>query len=182
MPVRQSSRTITASRYPSWLAALVVLAGILAFSLVLWLQFVHGEQPCSLCVYQRLADLAVIIMVTMGFFWKGRARRGLWILAALSALLGAGLAGWQWHLAQVAADQIETCSSIQIFQSSPALGGLGNDFASTFSGQGSCARAGTKSLAGWPITHWSVAFFLGCAALLLIAQWGVPCGKGQNAP
>ncbi|WP_081577441.1 disulfide bond formation protein B, partial [Acidithiobacillus thiooxidans] len=111
---------MTASRYASWLAALVILAGILAFSLVLWLQFAQGEQPCSICVYQRLADLAVIVIVTMGFFWKGTVRRGLWILAALYALLGAALAGWQWHLTQMAADQIETCSSVQVFQSSPA--------------------------------------------------------------
>ncbi|OCX68387.1 disulfide bond formation protein DsbB [Acidithiobacillus thiooxidans] len=169
--VRNYSRTMTASRYASWLAALVILAGILAFSLVLWLQFAQGEQPCSICVYQRLADLAVIVIVTMGFFWKGTVRQGLWILAALYALLGAALAGWQWHLTQMAADQIETCSSVQVFQSSPALGGLGNDLASTLSGHGSCALAGSKSLAGWPITHWSMVFFLGCAVLLLVAQW-----------
>ncbi len=164
-------RPVTSRKYGSLLAALVIIAGILALAMVLWLQFAHGEQPCSICVYQRLADLAVIGIVSMGFFWQGATRRGLWLLAGVYALAGAALAGWQWHLTQMTANPIGACAAVTMFQPSPALGGLGNDFASTLSGHGSCALAGTKSLAGWPITHWSLVFFLGCAVALLIAQW-----------
>ncbi|WP_414040281.1 disulfide bond formation protein B [Acidithiobacillus sp. M4-SHS-6] len=161
---------MTGARSASWLAGLVILAGILAFALVLWLQFARAEQPCSLCVYQRLVDLAVILMVAMGFFWQDGIRRGLWALAALYALAGAALAGWQWHLTQMAMTQVDTCAAVQVFQGTPALGNWGKAFASTLSGHGSCASAGTRTLAGWPVTHWSLAFFLGCAVILLIAQ------------
>lgn len=161
---------MTVTRRASWLAGLVICAGILAFALVLWLQFARAEQPCSLCVYQRLADLAVILIVAMGFFWQGGIRRGLWILAALYALAGAALAGWQWHLAQMAKARLDSCAAVQVFQGNPALGSWGKAFAATLSGHGSCALAGTRTLAGWPVTHWSILFFLGCAVILLIAQ------------
>ncbi|PKY12163.1 disulfide bond formation protein B [Acidithiobacillus marinus] len=161
---------MTGASSAAWLARLVIFAGILAFALVLWLQFARSEQPCSMCVYQRLADIAVMVIVTMGFFWQGGIRRGLWILAALYALAGAALAGWQWHLTQMATARVDTCASVQVFQGSPALGGWGKAFAATLSGHGSCALAGTRTLLGWPVTHWSIAFFLGCAVILLIAQ------------
>jgi len=165
-----AASVMTKARLSSVLAGLVVLATLVALGLVLWLQFARGEPPCSLCVYQRLADLAVLIIVLMGFFWTGGTRRGLWLLAALYALAGAGLAGWQWHLTTVSVMQTESCAAVQIFTPDRALGNFGKDFASTLSGSGSCALAGAHTLAGWPITHWSVAFFSGCAILLIIAQ------------
>ena len=65
---------------PSLIAVLVVLAATSAFALVLWLQFAMDYTPCSLCVYQRLANLAMLVIVVLGLFWTGAAQRdyGCW--------------------------------------------------------------------------------------------------------
>ncbi len=162
---------MNAKHLSSLIAVLVVLAAIGAFALVLWLQFAKGYAPCSLCVYQRLANLAVLAVVVTGFFWTGTARRGLWMLASAYALAGAGLAGWQWHLSAVASRTPETCTTVNLFQGGRSFWALGRDAASALSGQGSCAAAGARTLAGWPVTHWSLVFFLACAMLLWLAQW-----------
>ena len=156
---------------PSLIAVLVVLAATSALALALWLQFAMDYTPCSLCVYQRLANLAVLVIVVLGLFWTGAAQRGLWLLASAYALAGAGLAGWQWHLTAVATHRVERCAAVNLLPGEHRFGSWGKDFASALSGHGSCAAAGARTLAGWPITHWSLVFFLICAVLLWLAQW-----------
>ncbi|MBU2807043.1 disulfide bond formation protein B [Acidithiobacillus ferrooxidans F221] len=168
---RPARRFMSPARLSGLIAVLVAGAAAGAFVLVLWLQFARGDEPCSLCVYQRLANVAVLLIVGMGFFWTGAARRGLWILASVYALAGAGLAGWQWHLSAIASHAPEACTAVDIFRSGGSFGPWGNEAASVFSGQGSCAAAGARTLAGWPVTHWSLVFFLTCTVLLWLAQW-----------
>ena len=149
------------------LATLSLLAGLGALGAVLYLQFAEAVQPCSLCIYQRLADLLMMIAILLGFFIL---RRWLWSLASLSALSGAALAGWQWHLANAAADRVQACATIQLWPSQDfSTGSLSGGLTAALAGHGSCAIAGQQKLAHWPITHWSVAFFLGCALLLIVA-------------
>ncbi len=168
---RFTQRIMNARHLPSLIAVLVVLAATSAFALALWLQFAKDYTPCSLCIYQRLANLAVLVIVVMGLCWTGAARRGLWLLASAYALAGAGLAGWQWHLTAVAAHTVERCAAVNLFPGERSFGPWGKDFASALSGHGSCAAAGIRTLAGWPVTHWSLVFFLACAILLWLAQW-----------
>ena len=168
---RFTQRIMNARHLPSLIAALVVLAAASALALALWLQFAMDYTPCSLCIYQRLANLAVLVIVVMGLFWTGAAQRGLWLLASTYALAGAGLAGWQWHLTAVAAHTVERCAAVNLFPGERSFGPLGKDFASALSGHGSCAAAGIRTLAGWAVTHWSLVFFLACAILLWLAQW-----------
>jgi disulfide bond formation protein DsbB len=150
------------------LAGLAELAGLAGLALVLYLQFARQVPPCSLCIYQRLADLAMILLILIGFFVL---RRWSWALAGIAAGVGAILAAWQWHLADIAAQhRVEACANIQLLPqtvfSSPAIS---SPLASALTGQGSCAVAGAHRLLGWPITHWSLAFFLACALLLTLA-------------
>ncbi len=156
---------------PRLIAGLVALSAAGALALVLWLQLARGYAPCSLCVYQRAADFAMFTAVLPGLFWTGWVRRGLWWTATATALTGAALAGWQWHLATRAAHTVESCTAVNLFPAAQGSGPWGHGLASALSGHGSCAVAGARSLAGWPMTHWSIAFFLICAALLGLAQW-----------
>jgi disulfide bond formation protein DsbB len=73
------------------LAGLAGLAGIGSLALVLYLQFARQMTPCSLCIYQRLADLTMILLILSGFFLL---RRWSWALASLAAGIGAILAAW----------------------------------------------------------------------------------------
>ena len=149
------------------LAAVSVLAGLAALAAVLYLQFADAVQPCSLCIYQRLSDLVMLLAIAAGFF---AGRRWLWSLGVLAALTGAALAGWQWHLASAAARQVRACAAIQLLPTQGfSSGSFAGSLATALAGHGSCALAGQQEIAGWPITHWSVAFFLACATLLALA-------------
>ncbi|WP_308389346.1 disulfide bond formation protein B [Acidithiobacillus sp. AMEEHan] len=149
------------------LAILALLAGLAALGTVLYLQFVGAIQPCSLCIYQRVADLAMLSAIGIGFFV---GRRWLWSLAALAALTGAALAGWQWHLAHAATRKVQACAAVQLLsQENFSSGSFAGNLASALAGHGSCAIAGQQRFWGLPITHWSVAVFLLCALWLLLA-------------
>ena len=76
------------------LAALgcAMLAGALAF------QHLGGLAPCALCIDQRVAWGAAIALAILAVFAEGRSRVAvallLLALAALAALVGAGIAGF----------------------------------------------------------------------------------------
>ena len=150
------------------IAAFAVLSGSAALGIVLWLQFDRSIAPCSLCIYQRLADLLMITAGGAALLWRGGMRPALLWIAALAALGGAAAGAWQWHLVAMA-PQVESCSAVRFLETSPAWGPWGSDFAASLSGQGSCVTAGGKRWLGLPITHWSVLVFAGNALLLGLA-------------
>jgi disulfide bond formation protein DsbB len=153
------------------IAAFAVLSGSAALGIVLWLQFDRGIAPCSLCIYQRIADLLMIAGAGATLLWRGGVRPALLWVAALAALGGAAAGAWQWHLV-AAAPQVESCSAVRFLETSPAWGPWGSDFAASLSGQGSCVTAGGKRWLGLPITHWSVLVFAVNALLLGLAARG----------
>jgi disulfide bond formation protein DsbB len=69
-----------------------MLAGAMAF------QHLGGLTPCALCIDQRRAWAAVILLATLSAWAEGKSRIAVALLlltiAALAALAGAGLAGF----------------------------------------------------------------------------------------
>ena len=60
-----------------------VLGGALAF------QYIGGLAPCEMCLWQRYALVAALVLALLGWATKARA---LLVLAALAVLAGAGIA------------------------------------------------------------------------------------------
>jgi disulfide bond formation protein DsbB len=75
----------------------LVAVGVIALSLVgfaLFLQHVKGQMPCPLCVIQRYAFVVLaLICFLFAALPRGAVRFGS-LLGALTALGGAGVAGW----------------------------------------------------------------------------------------
>ena len=73
-------------------ASLAVLAGAFAF------QYLGGIEPCILCIYQRFAYGATIVLsaVALGFAVSGqrRALAGLLVVTALAFAVGAAIAAF----------------------------------------------------------------------------------------
>ena len=148
------------------LALLAILLGAAALGIVLWLQFRGHVAPCSLCIYQRLADLALMVLAGAGLFLPAVLRGFFWLLATLAAGTGAGLAGWQWHLAHSAGAAAEVCTAAQLMPPEAfAPGSLAGSIAMALSGYGSCAIAGQHLWLGIPLAAWSLGFFLVCTLL-----------------
>jgi disulfide bond formation protein DsbB len=147
----------------------VVCAGLLAFAL--YLQHVQGEDPCPLCILQRIAFMAMMAVFAVGAL-HGPGRRGAMVysaLAAIVALIGGGIAGRQVWLQMLPKDKVPACG--------PGLEYMLDRFPLTqalqkiLAGSGECAEAGWRFL-GLTIAGWSLAWFvvLGAFAIVLAAR------------
>ena len=70
------------------------LACAAAMAFALYLQYGKGEVPCPLCIFQRIAMIATGLVFLLAALHAPQ-RGGRWVyagLAALTALIGAGLA------------------------------------------------------------------------------------------
>ena len=87
----------------------LVCGGLIAFAL--YLQHVQGEDPCPLCILQRIAFIGMMIVFVIGAL-HGPARRGAVVystLAAIVALIGGSIAGRQVWLQSLPADRVPAC-------------------------------------------------------------------------
>ncbi len=149
-----------ASRRLAYLLGALACAALIGFAL--YLQYQQGEDPCPLCIFQRVA-----VMATGGVFLlaalHGPGDRGA-RLYALLALLTTGTGGaiaarhvWIQHLP---ADQVPACG--------PGLSYLIDTFPlfdmlrKVLSGSGECAHIGWTWL-GFSIPQWTLACFIALA-------------------
>lgn len=148
-----------------YLVGFLVCAGLLAFAL--YLQHVQGEDPCPLCILQRIAFMAMAAVFLVGAL-HGPARRGAIAystLAVIAALIGGGIAGRQVWLQSLPKDKVPACGPgleymLDRFPLSQALQKI-------LSGSGECAEAGWRFL-GLTIAGWSLVWFVVLGAFAIV--------------
>ena len=147
-------------------AGFVACAGLIAFAL--YLQHVGGQDPCPLCILQRVAFIALMVVFLVAAL-HGPGRAGAMIYGGLLfTVAGAGAAVAARHvwLQQLPKHQLPECG--------PGLEFMLNKFPlaqvlqKVLTGSGECAEAGWKFL-GLSIAGWSLAWFvlLGAFSLYL---------------
>ncbi len=132
-----------------------------------YLQFVDGLEPCPLCIFQRIAYAAIVIISLVGLI-HGPGMTGIRIygvLLSLAALCGAVIAGRQVWLQHLPADKVPECGPgleymMQVFS-------FGETLEKVFTGSGECALVDWTFI-GFSIAEWSLLCFLGivCACLI----------------
>ena len=134
-------------------AGFLVCAGMMAFAL--YAQYVLLLDPCPLCVFQRLATIAlggVFLVAAL----HGPGRTGSRIYAALvfvTAGFGVGVAGWHVYLQSLPADRVPGCG--------PGFEYIMENFALfdalslIFQGSGECADV-VWSLLGMSMPTWVI--------------------------
>lgn len=147
-----------------YLAGALVIAGL--FGAALYLQYVLHEDPCPLCMVQRLVFIAMLVLFVIAAL-HNPARTGAKIYAGLIglfALLGIAVAGrhiWIQHLPK---DQVPACG--------PGLDYMLDNFPmsqilkSLMHGSGECAAKGWNFL-GMGIPEWSLLWYV------LLGAWAV---------
>src|SRR4051812_23390792 len=88
---------------------LLICLALLAFAL--YLQHVEGEEPCPLCILQRVAFIAMTIVFAVGAL-HGPARRGAIVYSTLLfviAGIGGAIAARQVWLQHLPKDKVPAC-------------------------------------------------------------------------
>ncbi|MFQ5660848.1 MAG: disulfide bond formation protein B [Gammaproteobacteria bacterium] len=150
---------------PYYLLLFAVCVSLLGFGY--YLQFVDGLEPCPLCIFQRLAYIAVAITALFGFI---HAPQNYWIrlysgLISVTAIGGAGIAGRQVWLQHLPADKVPECGPglDYMLQVLP----LTDTLKRVFTGSGECAQIDWTFLS-LSIAEWSLLCFVGLAAASII--------------
>lgn len=144
-----------------YLAGALACAALLGYGL--WLQHVDGLEPCPLCVFQRVAFIALgLVFAVAALHGPRRAGAAVYaVLGAMAAATGAGIAGRHVWLQGLPADQVPACG--------PGLQYMLEQFPFTrmvekvLSGSGECASV-EWSFLGLTIPGWALVWFvlLGC--------------------
>lgn len=154
-----------------YLLGFVVCAGMIAFAL--YLQYYEGQEPCPLCILQRVAWIglgAVFLVAAI----HGPARIGATaygVLLFLIAGVGAGIAGRHVWLQNLPRDQVPACGPDldYMLRQFP----LSETLQRVLSGTGECAESGWTFL-GLSIAGWSLVWLVvmgAFAALLTVIAW-----------
>jgi disulfide bond formation protein DsbB len=152
----------------------IALIAIALLGVGLYLQFVREMSPCPLCILQRYAFVAVAIFCLIGLVLPAAITRIAASLAALSAIIGAVIAGWHlWVKAHPAVscgiDPLET-SLNKIFTAKlmPFL----------FQADGFCTTEYDPIL-GLSIPQWSLIWFALFAVVLASIIMRRPARQNQ---
>jgi disulfide bond formation protein DsbB len=150
-------------RFGYGLGFLTCLA-LLAFAF--YLQYVEHQEPCPLCILQRVAFIAMMVVFAVAAL-HGPAKRGAIVYSSVLVIiagLGATVAGRQVWLQMLPADRVPACGPgleymLERFPLSQALQKI-------FAGSGECAEAGWRFL-GLTIAGWSLVWLVALALFAL---------------
>ncbi len=134
----------------------LAVVSLALIGIALLLQHLVGLDPCPLCIFQRIAYFAFALFALVAAALSRRtAGRWFGVLMLLSALTGAGIAGW--HVWLQMNPQGMSCG--------PGLGAMLENFPLTdvlpkvFRGSGDCSES-AWTLLGLTIAQWSLLWFV----------------------
>ena len=146
------------------LAAFLACAAMMGFAL--FSQYVWGLEPCPLCIFQRMALIALGgVFLLAGLHAAGPIGRVVYaLLVAVTALAGIGVAGRHVWLQNLPKDQVPACG--------PGLDFMMDTFPlfevlnMVLSGSGECAEVSWRFF-GLTMPTWTLICFV------VLGAWGV---------
>lgn len=149
----------------SFFAGFLICAGLLGFAL--FTEYYWHMFPCPLCVFQRVAFIAMAFFFLLGGLHAPRGGTR-WVYTGgvlLGALFGIAVAGRHLWIQSLPADQVPSCG--------PPLDYLFGAFPFAkvlqlvFTGSGECAKV--EPILGLPMPAWTLLWFIALAALAIVA-------------
>ncbi len=144
---------------------ILVLSCVALLSFGYYLQFVDGLEPCPLCIFQRVAYMAIVVIAGIGLI---HAPEKFWLriysgLISVSALIGLSIAARQVWLQHLPPDQLPECGPgldymLEVFPFTETL-------RIVLAGSGECATVDWLFLS-LSMAEWSLV----CFSLLLIGS------------
>ena len=151
-----------------YLAGFAVCAGLIAFAL--YLQYVKGEDPCPLCMVQRIAFISLGVLFLVATL-HGPRRTGAAIYGVvlfIVAAAGAAVAGRHVWLQSLPKHMVPECGPglDYILERFP----LGKALDLILRGSGECAEKGWTFL-GLTIAGWSLVWLIALGVLAIALTW-----------
>jgi len=150
------------------LLGFAVCAALLGFAL--YAQHGLGLEPCPLCIFQRIAlmALAVVLLVAALHGPGPTGGRIYGVLAGLCAVGGIAVAGRHVWLQSLPPDRVPSCGPGlgYLFDTFP----LGEALKMVFSGSGECAKIDWTFL-GLSMPVWVLAWFVVLGAAAVVNGW-----------
>jgi disulfide bond formation protein DsbB len=147
------------------LAGFLACAGMMGFAL--YAQYVLFLEPCPMCVFQRVATIAVgLVFLIAALHNPGQTGSRIYALfIAVFAGIGVGIATWHVRLQMMPADEVPSCGPgfeyiMDNFALFDALGMI-------FKGSGECAEV-VWSLLGLSMPSWVI---IGLGGLGIAGIW-----------
>jgi len=146
-------------------------AGLLTFAF--YLQYYEFQDPCPLCIFQRVAFIALMIVFAVATV-HGPARIGTYIyciLLVIITLFGGSVAARQVWLQHLPEDRVPACG--------PGLDYMLDRFPLTlmlqkvFKGSGDCADVSWR-FCGLSIAEWALVWFILFTVLALLIAFNTP--------
>ena len=155
------------TRRTIYLLGFLTCAGLIVFAL--FLQHKLGEDPCALCIFQRVAVMALgMIFLIAGLHNPGaRGNRVYASLALVTTLAGGGIAARHVWLQHLPKDQVPECGPglSYLMETQPWL----RVFQNVLQGSGECAEVGWTFLR-LSIPEWTMICFV-LFAIMTIFQF-----------
>lgn len=143
--------------------------GLMAYAL--YSQHVLGYEPCPLCIFQRVAVIALGVVFLVGGLMGPRTARGraVWgVIALIPALTGMAIAGRHVWMQNLPPDQVPACGPPLEFlrETLPLM----QVIRKVLSGSGQCATI-DWTLLGLSMPAWVLIAFAGLAVWAAIAAF-----------
>ena len=140
------------------------LACVLLIAVALYMQYGMGLEPCPLCIFQRLAIMALAVVFILATFVnpQGWGRRLVGAFVLLFAAAGGAVAGRQVWLQHLPEDQVPACGPgldymLEVFPWRKVVDLV-------LRGSGECAEVHWR-LFGLSIAEWMILVFAGLLIL-----------------
>lgn len=155
--------------YRRLLNGLGFLTCIGGLGIAYYAQFYLGLEPCPLCIFQRLALLAVGMMFLLAATHNPRhwGAKVYGVLVGLTAAIGAGIAARQLWLQHLPPEATPRCGPglDYLLQALP----LTEVVREVLTGSGECAKV--ELLFGLSIPVWTLLLFLGVGIVGAVGNW-----------
>ncbi len=149
------------------------IACVLLIAITLYFQYVEGLNPCPLCIFQRVAFIAMGLVFLVSFLHNcnGIGNRIYGFLASVCGLLGICIAVRHLWLQNLPADQVPACGPgldymLEVFPLKKVL-------ETVFKGSGECAEVSWTlwqiSMPGWSLI-WLIILTVLALTLMLRTQ------------
>ncbi|MBS0212086.1 MAG: disulfide bond formation protein B [Proteobacteria bacterium] len=161
-----------------FLLGFVACAGLMGYAL--YAQYGLGLEPCNLCIFQRVAMIALGLVFLLGGLAGPKARwaRAIWgVLAVLAAAVGMLVSGKHLWIQSLPPDQVPSCGApLKDMLQMAHMGATtyGKVIMKVFAGSGECAKI-TWTLFGLSMPGWVLICFIA------LALWAAVAGFRRRA-